>query len=62
MTANEQDKIHGPGYSVKQLLKIPEVRTGQPEDVAALVSFLASPESHFVTGQTVSVDDGVHLS
>ncbi|KAJ7639737.1 hypothetical protein DFH06DRAFT_907694, partial [Mycena polygramma] len=27
------------------------VRTGKPADVAAVASFLASPHSHFVTGQ-----------
>ncbi|KAJ7706982.1 NAD(P)-binding protein [Mycena rosella] len=58
----EVDKIHGPGYGLKEFFKIPDVRTGQPADVAALVSFLASPESHFITGQTVSVDDGVHFA
>jgi 3-oxoacyl-[acyl-carrier protein] reductase len=28
-------------------------RTGQPEDIAAVIAFLASPDSGFVTGQTI---------
>jgi len=28
---------------------------GVPNDIAALVSFLASKESHFITGQSVSI-------
>ncbi|KAF7337915.1 hypothetical protein MVEN_02014700 [Mycena venus] len=51
MTATEADKEHGPGFGVKRLLKIPDFRTGQPADVANAVSFLASPDSHFVTGE-----------
>jgi len=35
---------------------------GQPEDVASLVSYLASKEAHFITGQSISVDGGVTLS
>ncbi|KAJ6531218.1 hypothetical protein B0H19DRAFT_1273429 [Mycena capillaripes] len=62
MIASPADKEHGPGFAIKQFFKIPEVRTGQPADVAAVASFLASPESHFVTGQTISVDDGIHFS
>ncbi|KAJ7633117.1 NAD(P)-binding protein [Roridomyces roridus] len=48
-----------PSSVVKQLLKVNDFRVGQPTDVAQVVSFLASTESHFVTGQTISVDDGV---
>lgn len=33
-------------------------RTGMPGDVAGVVSFLASPASAFVTGQTIVVDGG----
>lgn len=36
----------------------PVNRTGTPEDVAALVAFLAAEESGFVTGQTYIVDGG----
>uniref|UniRef100_A0A0W0FFY6 Putative NAD(P)-binding protein n=1 Tax=Moniliophthora roreri TaxID=221103 RepID=A0A0W0FFY6_MONRR len=32
---------------------------GQPEDVASLVSYLASPDSHFITGQSLVCDGGV---
>jgi 3-oxoacyl-[acyl-carrier protein] reductase len=33
-------------------------RVGQPEDIANAVAFLASPESGFVTAQTLTVDGG----
>jgi NAD(P)-dependent dehydrogenase (short-subunit alcohol dehydrogenase family) len=37
---------------------IPLGRHGEPGDVAALVSFLASPEAAYITGQTINVDGG----
>ncbi|KAH9006534.1 hypothetical protein EDB86DRAFT_3036090 [Lactarius hatsudake] len=34
---------------------------GVPNDIAALVSFLASKESHLLTGQAISIDGGRHF-
>jgi len=34
-------------------------RTGQPEDIAAVMAFLASDDACFVTGQGIMVDGGV---
>ena len=34
-------------------------RLGEPEDVAGCVSFLAGPDSAYVTGQVISVDGGM---
>ena len=34
-------------------------RTGQPEDVAKLVAFLASDESEYMTGQSICIDGGI---
>lgn len=38
---------------------IPLGRFGVPEDVAGIVSFLAAPESAYVTGQVITVDGGM---
>ncbi|KAJ6603263.1 hypothetical protein DFH09DRAFT_1257540 [Mycena vulgaris] len=42
----------------RQAAKTPLGKNGQPEDVAAIVSYLASAESSFMTGQTISVNGG----
>ncbi|MGI8993205.1 MAG: 3-oxoacyl-ACP reductase FabG [Nocardioidaceae bacterium] len=39
----------------------PVRRVGQPEDIATAVSFLASDEASFITGQTLYVDGGRKL-
>jgi NAD(P)-dependent dehydrogenase (short-subunit alcohol dehydrogenase family) len=45
------------GYS-KRVLKIPEGRLGEPEDIARATVFLASDDSDFVNGHILSVDGG----
>jgi 3-oxoacyl-[acyl-carrier protein] reductase len=39
--------------------KIPLKSLGQPEDVANAVTFLASPLSSYITGQTIHVNGGM---
>ena len=42
--------------------KIPMKRGGTPEDVAGLVTFLASKDAGYITGQTINVDGGLIMS
>jgi NAD(P)-dependent dehydrogenase (short-subunit alcohol dehydrogenase family) len=43
----------------KSVANIPLGRAAQPEDIAGVVSFLASDDAAYVTGQTIAVDGGV---
>lgn len=45
----------------KMLPNIPTGRTGTPQDVARVVSFLASEDSAYVTGQSIIVDGGIYM-
>ena len=57
-TAAEQ--IHGDPAAYNQFVLDHQAlkRRGTPEELAAVVAFLAGPESSFVTGQTIEVNGG----
>ncbi len=41
--------------------QIPLGRFGQPEDIAAAVAFLASPQAGYITGTTLHVNGGMYM-
>lgn len=44
------------------LSKIPLQRLGRPEEIAAAVVFLASPEAGYITGHTLHVNGGMYMN
>ena len=57
-TAAEEIYVNPAAYNQFVLDHQALKRRGTPEELAAVVSFLASPESSFVTGQTIEVNGG----
>ncbi len=48
-----------PKFKTEFLNLIPLKRFGQPEEVAAVILFLASPAASYITGQLIGVDGGL---
>lgn len=57
MTGKLADKVRE-----ELLSRIPMGRLGEPEDVAGVVTFLASPQARYITGQVICVDGGMVMS
>ncbi|HBF29500.1 glucose 1-dehydrogenase [Rhizobium sp.] len=54
---------YAPGELMKEWVEgIPMKRAGSGEDVAGLVTFLASDDAAYITGQTINVDGGLIMS
>jgi acetoacetyl-CoA reductase len=45
----------------KILPQIPLGRLGEPDEVAALVAYLASEDAAFVTGANIAINGGQHM-
>ena len=59
----ETDMTAKLGEDIQAGLKtqIPLQRLGKPEDVAAMVRYLATDEASYITGQTIHVDGGMYM-
>ncbi len=53
--------VLGEPVKAKMVERIPTGRIGRPEDIAAAVVYLASPEAAWVTGQTLHVNGGMAM-
>lgn len=51
-----------PEINAEQVALTPMARLGQPEEVADVALWMTSPESSFVTGQTVDVAGGLYMT
>lgn len=57
----QTDMTSGLSQEIQEVIQknIPLGRMGEPNDIARMVTFLASPEANYITGQVFSVDGGM---
>lgn len=60
----ETDMTNALSEEVRQglLERVPAQRLGRPEDIAAAVAFLASPEAGYISGATLHVNGGLYMA
>ncbi len=59
-TGMEEEQLNGFAEAMQN--RIPLKRFGQPEEVAKLVSFLASDDASFITGSEYNIDGGININ
>jgi NAD(P)-dependent dehydrogenase (short-subunit alcohol dehydrogenase family) len=59
-TGMSEDQLNGFAEAMQN--RVPLKRFGQPEDIANLVSFLASDDASFITGSEYNIDGGININ
>jgi NAD(P)-dependent dehydrogenase (short-subunit alcohol dehydrogenase family) len=55
------DRVTGGDAAAKAafLATVPQQRAGKPEEIAAAIAYISSPDAGFLTGQTIFLDGGM---
>ena len=55
------DRVTGddPQAKAAYLATVPQQRAGQPEEIAAAIAYISSPQAGYLTGQTIYLDGGM---
>ena len=62
VTIERRDGLEPGSFLRQRAQSIPLRRLGSPEDIAAVVSFLCSPDADYVTGQAIHVNGGLYYA